>query len=387
VPLPQSTQGYHFPPPEPQPSYGYSNPQLLAAQQWGQQPDPQAYQVNYNQAYDNDPSPFHQAHHHQHQQGYADPDPDYDDEFYEDEEPRRGRRWLLIAAALIGAIGVGGALAYTYRSLVAPHVGRVPLVKADPNIKVKPDQRSGKDVASAERRLPTRAADETPTAGQETASEGEASSENLGPRAVKTIPITSGTSSTSAPAQQLVTPVIPGITLYQPPATTPTTSTTGAPPQTAPKAAPPQTGRIALGTRPQPSPSETDDDPPATGATVPMKRPATQAPAVAPRTAAVAPPVPRAREAVSSSGLGYVAVLSSQKSYLKALEIFADLQQKYGDVLGSKTPDVQEADLSSRGLGTMYRLVVGPPGSHTAAQGVCSQLKTAGYEGCWVKEY
>jgi hypothetical protein len=48
---------------------------------------------------------------------------------------------------------------------------------------------------------------------------------------------------------------------------------------------------------------------------------------------------------------------------------------------------VQEADLSARGLGTMYRLVVGPPGSHNAARGVCTQLKTAGYEGCWVKEY
>ena len=55
--------------------------------------------------------------------------------------------------------------------------------------------------------------------------------------------------------------------------------------------------------------------------------------------------------------------------------------------LGSKTPDVQEADLSARGLGTMYRVVVGPPGSHNSARGVCTQLKTAGYEGCWVKEY
>jgi hypothetical protein len=82
-----------------------------------------------------------------------------------------------------------------------------------------------------------------------------------------------------------------------------------------------------------------------------------------------------------------VAVLSSQKSSMDALKIYADLQQKYPDVLGSKTPDVQEADLSARGLGTMYRLVVGPPGSHNAARGVCTQLKTAGYEGCWVKEY
>ena len=84
---------------------------------------------------------------------------------------------------------------------------------------------------------------------------------------------------------------------------------------------------------------------------------------------------------------GYVAVLSSQKSRMDALKAFADLQQKYGDVLVSRTPDVQEADLSSRGLGTMYRLVVGPPGSRDAASGVCNQLKTAGYVGCWVTAY
>ena len=43
---------------------------------------------------------------------------------------------------LVGAIGVGGALAYTYKSFVAPNGGRVPLVKADPNVKVRPDTRN-----------------------------------------------------------------------------------------------------------------------------------------------------------------------------------------------------------------------------------------------------
>jgi hypothetical protein len=90
---------------------------------------------------------------------------------------------------------------------------------------------------------------------------------------------------------------------------------------------------------------------------------------------------------VATTGAGYVAVLSSQKTRVGALSVFADLQQKYRDVLQDKTPDVQEADLSARGLGTMYRLVVGPPGSRDAASGVCSQLKTAGYQGCWVTAY
>ncbi len=80
-----------------------------------------------------------------------------------------------------------------------------------------------------------------------------------------------------------------------------------------------------------------------------------------------------------------MAVISSQKTRMEALKKFADLQQKH-DVLTGKTPDVQEADLSARGLGTMYRLVVGPPGSREAASVVCTQLRSAGQD-CWVKEY
>ena len=126
--------------------------------------------------------------------------------------------------------------------------------------------------------------------------------------------------------------------------------------------------------------------------TPPAESPAVARPAPAPKAPA-APPPARTKEAspppavVATTGAGYVAVLSSQKTRIGALSVFADLRQKYREVLESKTPDVQEADLSARGLGTMYRLVVGPPGSRDAASGVCSQLKSAGYQGCWVTEY
>jgi hypothetical protein len=83
----------------------------------------------------------------------------------------------------------------------------------------------------------------------------------------------------------------------------------------------------------------------------------------------------------------WVAVLSSQKSRMDALRVFADMHQKYGDVLEGKAHDVLEIDLSARGLGTSYRLVVGPWGSRDAASGVCSQLTSAGYVGCWVTEF
>jgi hypothetical protein len=103
------------------------------------------------------------------------------------------------------------------------------------------------------------------------------------------------------------------------------------------------------------------------------------------QTASVSPKLPAPKPA--GSGLGYVAVLFTEKTSMDASMKFADMQQKYASVLDDKTSYVQEADLSDRGLGTQYRLVVGPPGPKTIASAVCAQLKSAGYSGCWVKEY
>jgi hypothetical protein len=348
---------------------------VLPPQQWGQQGGPQAYDLSY-QAYApaSDPGPFQPAAHHQHQ-GYAEPDVEYSDDYFEDEEPRRGRRWILICAALVGAIGVGGALAYTYRSLVAPNSGRVPLVKADPNVKVKP-----KEVA--EKKLPVRVPEEPQRTAAVDPPAGEEPPAEMGPRSVKTIPITPGGAAPTPPAAPA--PSIPGITLYQPPAAQPPAAQPPAAPpvvQAPPKAAPPASGRVALGNRPPPSEADDDDPPPAAAAKrspAPVhSAPAAPKPAVAKAQPARAP----------SSGLGYVAVLSSKKSHREAMMEYADLQQRYPEVLGNRSFDVQEADLSARGLGTMYRVVVGPPGSHNAATGLCAQLKTAGYVGCWVKEF
>jgi len=380
-------QGYHFPPPDPDPAYGYGGQQLMPAQpQWGQpQPDPRGYELAY-QTYapaDPGPSPFQSQASHAPQQGYSEPEPEYGDDYYEDEEPRRGRRWLLIAVALVGAIGVGGALAYGYRSFIAPHSGRVPVVKADSNnVKAKPDFRGGKEFNGGERRPPVRIAEDSQQGGSEpAASAEEPAAENQGPRVVKSIPIAPGN---VASAPEPPTSAVPGIQIYRPPTLPPSSqpaaaaATPPAQPQPPARAAPPPPppSRVAIGTRPPPA-AEPEEEAPA--APPPLKRSIAVPPPAAPRP----PPVARA----AASGLGYVAVLSSKKSSMEALQAFADMQQQYPDVLGGKTPDVQTADLSARNLGTMYRLVVGPPGSQNAARTVCNQLKAAGYEGCWVKEY
>jgi len=85
------------------------------------------------------------------------------------------------------------------------------------------------------------------------------------------------------------------------------------------------------------------------------------------------------------SARGFVAVIATKSSRMAALQSFAELQQRHPGTLSNRVPSVQKADLSARGLGTMYRLLVGPTGSRQAANEVCASLKAGGYSGCWVK--
>jgi hypothetical protein len=355
-------QSYHFPPPDAQPPHGYSNPQLLAPQQWPQH-EPQPYEINY-QAYGADQGPFRHGGHGQHgqhgqHQGYGDSD-DFGDGYYEDEEPRRGKRWLLIAAALVGAIGVGGALAYTYRSIVAPK-SRLVATKTEPKVKAGVERPPVKVVEETPKAPEAPAAEDPPPGGGE-----------QGARKVKTIP---------------VAPQVPGIILYKPPeATTPPAPKEKTPVPSAKEtvkddAEPP--GRLAVVTPPEPEAKEAkdkDDE---------EETPVTPPPSVSKKSqTALAtpkpPPQPKAKE-TPSAGLGFVVVLKSAKTHMEAMTTYADMQQKYPDVLGATSFEVQEADLGAKGV--WHRVVVGPPGSRNWASGVCAQLKAAGYVGCWVKEY
>jgi hypothetical protein len=87
----------------------------------------------------------------------------------------------------------------------------------------------------------------------------------------------------------------------------------------------------------------------------------------------------------ATGGNGFVPVLSSQKSRMDALKAYADMQQKYTDVLQGRAPDVREVDLGQKGV--WHRLMLGPPGSREAASSVCTQLKAHGYTGCWITAY
>lgn len=403
---PQHSQGYYFPQPaEPDLNHGHPaqpvNQPLpfdrlqpaASASQWDPQqgPDTGHYDLGSYLPAAGDPRGYGQAEpfqgaaegpfRHQYgsgREGYAEGDDDYDalpDE--EGDEPRRGRRGLMIAGALIGAIGLGGAMAYTYKTFIATPT-RAPVVKvtdAGPT-KVKPSLSGGKEFAHTDKKLLNRLDEESQQRGAG-AAEDRGSEDPNAPRRVRSIPISPAGGVPAAAA-----PAVPGITLDT------LGSPSGAPPQQPsrvqiPAGPPPQ--QVARAEAPVPAPPVrvVAASPPAVAAE----------PAPAPARKALAPTPPPAREAapkasagvMTASTTGYVAVLSSQKSRMDALKAFADLQQKYGDVLSSKTPDVQEANLGDKGI--WYRAVVGPPVSRDTASGICSQLKAAGYAGCWVTAY
>jgi SPOR domain len=393
------------------PPYGF--PHASAQQQasggppWGQQGDARGFDLgNYMSAPAQgygadggqfDPPPFAAAPH-----GYGEPDAEFDENMPEDEEePRRGRRGLMIVVALVGAIGLGGGMAYAYKTLFPARSGPAPLIKDTQGpVKSKPEFADGRGFPHTDKKLLNRLGDDTGPQGAPAAQPGstDPQDDRVGddpnaPRKVRLIPIApnGGTPpvqvvTTTAPPAAASAPVMalpPGVTIdnigpprgQQPPSA----QRAQVPPPVAtapPKPAPQPPVRIASAAN-MPPPAEAEP-------VAPVKK----APVAKP--AAAKSPVPKTREASAAatptaSGAGYVAVLSSQKSRMDALKIFANMQEKYGEVLSSRTPDVQEANLGEKGV--WYRLVVGPPGSREAASSLCTQLKAAGYSGCWVTAY
>jgi hypothetical protein len=346
-----------------------------------------------------DPPPFAAAPH-----GYGEPDAEFDENMPEDEEePRRGRRGLMIVVALVGAIGLGGGMAYAYKTLFPARSGPAPLIKDTQGpVKSKPEFADGRGFPHTDKKLLNRLGDETGPQGPPAAqpSSTEAQDDRVGddpnaPRKVRLIPIAP---NGGPPPVQVVTTTAPPAAPSAPAMALPpgvTIDNIGPPrgqqqPPSAQRAqVPPPVA--AAPARPAPQPpvriaSAANIPPPAEAEPV---VPAKKVPVTKP--AASKNPVPKTKEASATataptaSGAGYVAVLSSQKSRMDALKIFANMQEKYGEVLSSRTPDVQEANLGEKGV--WYRLVVGPPGSREAAASLCTQLKAAGYSGCWVTAY
>jgi hypothetical protein len=434
-------QGYHYPP-EPEP-YGYPQnggggldrfaPQNGAAPY---QQDPRGYDLgsympNGAQGY---PAQEPMQYPPQQQQGYAETDAEYDDGLDGEDESRGGRRWMVIAIALVGAIGLGGGLAYTYKMLFTNGSGRAPFVRnVEPPNKVKPVT-GGRENAQVDKKLFTRLGEDsggevrgTPTGNEPEGQQADGSGDAQvgGPRPVRIIPIQPGggpstTGSVDSGARpgggsQMVT--IPGLTI----------DTGGAaarsryPQQGAQQQAMQQQGSQQQGLQQQGSQQQGGQlGAPVRIAALPQQQSAQQQggaepvlppkrPIAIPTTPTTTPttpttssiasavqmapkaPVPKkeALAATSASNTpvssGYVAVLSSKKSRMDAMKAYASLDQKYRDMLASSTFDVQEADLGDKGI--WYRAVIGPPRSYEGAKKLCDDLKAAGHQDCWPARY
>ena len=333
----------------------------------------------------------------------------YADQYVDEGEPeaRRGPRAIVVVGALIAAIGLGGGLAYGYKSLTSGGAGsgKLPILRADgaPS-KALPTDPGGKQVAHTDKKFLNRLTDDRSGARPvpvsilpPPASEREASGDG-GTRRVPTLVVNRDGSlapTSSAPAAAPPPPVnrVPGMVIeglaprvqqqQQQPlreAPRPPLRATVAEEELKVEAAPPAPRRVASA---QPV---VTSDPPATIASIqPRVEPETKRRPPAVRQAARTASDAAAPAAAPSGITGYVAVLSSRQSHMDALKSFADIQQKHSSVLQGRTPDVREANLGEKGI--WYRVVVGPPGSKESANSVCNQLKAQGYTGCWIMTY
>jgi len=316
---------------------------------------------------------------------------------YETEEPRR-RSWTLrIAGAIVVAIGMGYGFAQAYKAVLgsAPSDSAPPVITSDASpAKELPADPGGKQFPHGDSKVLGRLGDDGSPApadhGDNNLSESDSNSN--GARQVKTLVVGRDGQIAAPPAAEPVVdadqPVsVPGLTVVdafgsaahsQPP---PQRSAPQPPPEPEITNAQPRGGLNVKSTRVIPTST----------ASLPDEQ--SEAPAAAPpkkRVAVAAPPADSApaRPAATAAN-GYVVVLASvpasATSRLDALRKFADMQQQYGAVLGNKTPDVRETTLA--GKGPYHRLLVGPPGSRTQANDLCTQLKAYGYKDCWVTAY
>ncbi len=441
-----------------QPQQQYAPAQNWQPQQTDQRgPDTRAYDVGaymtqaqaaaaqasaaYRQQHEPDPSLHDWQQHQGHNQGHdnmgfaqaagGELDPNYGEEEaeYDAEDAPRGRRSLMMAAALAGAIFVGGGLAYGYKNFLSgPSSGEPPVVKsASSPSKIKPADAGGKQFAHSDSKIMGRLGDGAAgaaAAASTAASAGETDAN--GTRKVATLVVGRDGSIQAPPASEAVAPAagdvaVPGMTVVDvlggskvqsaAAAVATAANETAAAVQAAPQVpqqaaqklvvAPPAAAQkpvtvakaVSAAAPVAAAPASTgsiDGEAAAPVAPAPPKKVKKVAAApAATATDATAAPAPASVATTGGGSNGYVAVLASVpqsgSSRMDALKKFADMQQKYSSALSGKTPDVAEANLGAKGA--YHRLVVGPPGSREQASSLCTQLKTQGYADCWVTSY
>jgi len=360
---------------------------------------------------------------------WHDRSPDERDSHYQNsEEQNTVRRSGFIFVAAIFALAVlGTAGAFAYRAMFGgPMLPALPpIIKAEsgPN-KIVPSGVGSQDGSARDADDNNAASRERLVSREERPVDIPPPVTTTAPRSVSTVPVfpdppsvsgsgavvgySGGPSSSnpamstqpapSAPAMPATTASNPSAGQAPPPAAMPSVSTV------APVAPGPKKIRtVTIHTDPSSAPDGTAGSP-ASQAAAP--RPGTQPPqgsngplSIVPSTteaaAAAAPARPRpapaqpappsrppANETASvapapvATGGGYAVQVSSQRSEEEAQSSFRDLQAKYPDLLGGRTPIIRRADLGAKGI--FFRAMVGPFTSADQATELCSNLKAAG---------
>lgn len=332
-----------------------------------------------------------------------------DADFLGEEQAASGgkkRKFLMVACGLVGALALGGTLAYAYKTSGTFLGGSdtPPIIEADSRpVKVAPETPGGKefphknkliyDRLSGEDRPETEklvsrqedvvdevqralTAQEAPgtdapatnrgfTANQGRAETPAVSPED-GPRKVKTLVVRPDGTIVRQAVPETPAPAAPSIALPKP--------AKPEPPAAAPRVAAAPVTRV-----------EPETPAPAPAAAAEQSGDALPPPTRKPRETAVASarptPAPAAAPAAAQAG-EYVVQVGARRSQTAALAGFADLQQKYPRILSGYRPIIQKADLGNKG--TWYRLRIGPLETKTAAADLCKKLKSAGMRSCLV---
>ncbi|CAH1678570.1 SPOR domain-containing protein [Hyphomicrobiales bacterium] len=349
-------------------------------------------------AYPDEPAPQHYA-----QAQHGPPAHGYDEDDYPDLEPRRSRKGLWAAAAVIavGLLGVGTTFALRGGSVSRD--GQPPMITADRGpVKVEPANPGGAEIPNQNKQIYERSADAPQgqskvVNNEEQPVDVQQAARSMPPRVVTP---SSGTALAAAPSvpERSITPAEPGLTPMPPvpglgeprkvrtvairPDGTPVANpvavdgsqpiATGSAPTrsigSAP-AAPPQRPAVAAAPAAAPKVQERATTPPA--ATTPV---APTRVASAPPAPAAAPPAP-ATSAIRAGTGDFVVQLGAPGSEAEARATFAALQRKYPQQLGGQPPIVRKTELA--GGKTVYRLRVGPY-SREDASTMCSALQAAG---------
>ncbi|WP_306223934.1 SPOR domain-containing protein [Bosea beijingensis] len=334
------------------------------------------------------------------------PMPDYSEDDLPDLEPRRSRKGLWAAAAVIaiGLIGVGAA--FTLRGGSASKDGQPPVITADAGpVKVEPVNPGGAEIPNQNKQIYERSADASPAQSkvvnnEEQPVDVQQAARSMPPRVVMPGPISSAGNALAAapstpersilPAEPALTPMPPVPGLGEPrkvrtvsirpdgtPAQNPVVvdsnqpiATGSAPTRSiANQATNPAPQRQVPTVAAAPKVQERATTPPAATTPVAPTRLASAAPAPA-----AAPPAP-ATAAVRAGTGDFVVQLGAPGSDAEARATFAALQRKYPQQLGGQAPIIRKTELA--GGKTVFRLRVGPY-SREDATSMCSGLQAAG---------